>query len=32
MVLVLSVLLIWRHRSNIQKLIAGTESGFGKKK
>jgi glycerol-3-phosphate acyltransferase PlsY len=31
MVLVLSVLLIWRHRSNIQKLIAGTESGFGKK-
>lgn len=32
MVLVLAVLLIWRHRSNIQKLLAGTESGFGKKK
>lgn len=31
MVLVLSVLLIWRHKTNIQKLIAGTESGFGKK-
>ncbi len=31
MVLVLAVLLIWRHRINIQKLIAGTESGFGKK-
>jgi glycerol-3-phosphate acyltransferase PlsY len=31
MVLVLSLLLIWRHRSNIQKLINGTESGFGKK-
>ncbi len=29
--LVLSVLLIWRHRSNIKKLLAGTESGFGKK-
>jgi acyl phosphate:glycerol-3-phosphate acyltransferase len=32
MVLVLAVLLVWRHRSNIQKLLAGTESGFGKKK
>jgi glycerol-3-phosphate acyltransferase PlsY len=31
-VLVMSVLLVWRHRSNIQKLLAGTESGFGKKK
>lgn len=31
-VLVMSVFLIWRHRTNIQKLIAGTESGFGKKK
>jgi len=32
MVLVLAILLIWRHRSNIQKLLAGTESGFGKTK
>src|SRR6478609_4682168 len=31
-VAVMSVLLIWRHRSNIKKLLAGTESGFGKKK
>ena len=31
MVLVLSALLIWRHRGNIQKLIDGTESGFQKK-
>lgn len=31
-VAVMSVFLIWRHRTNIQKLIAGTESGFGKKK
>ncbi len=30
-VLIMSVLLVWRHRSNIQKLLAGTESGFGKK-
>ncbi|MDO9051423.1 MAG: glycerol-3-phosphate 1-O-acyltransferase PlsY [Methylotenera sp.] len=30
-VLVMSVFLIWRHRSNIQKLLAGTETGFGKK-
>lgn len=28
---VMSIFLIWRHRSNIQKLLAGTESGFGKK-
>lgn len=32
MVVVLCVLLVWRHRSNIRKLLAGTESGFGKKK
>lgn len=32
MTFVLSVLLIWRHKANIQKLLAGTESGFGKKK
>ncbi len=31
-VLVMSIFLIWRHRTNIQKLLAGTESGFGKKK
>lgn len=31
-VAVMSVFLIWRHRSNIKKLLAGTESGFGKKK
>ena len=31
-VAVMAVMLIWRHRSNIQKLLAGTESGFGKKK
>ena len=30
-VVVMSVFLIWRHRTNIQKLLAGTESGFGKK-
>lgn len=30
-VLVMSLLLVWRHRTNIQKLLAGTESGFGKK-
>ena len=29
--LVLALLLIWRHKSNIQKLLVGTESGFGKK-
>jgi glycerol-3-phosphate acyltransferase PlsY len=32
MTLVLSFLLIWRHKTNIQKLLAGTESGFNKKK
>lgn len=31
MVFVIAILLIWRHRVNIQKLFAGTESGFGKK-
>ena len=30
MTILLSVLLVWRHRSNIQKLLAGKESGFGK--
>lgn len=29
--LVLALLLIWRHRGNISKLLAGTEAGFGKK-
>lgn len=28
--LILAVLLIWRHKSNIQKLLAGTETGFKK--
>lgn len=31
MVLVMTVFLIWRHRTNIQKLLDGTESGFKKK-
>ena len=30
-IIVMSLLLIWRHRTNIQKLLAGTEAGFGKK-
>lgn len=30
--LVLALLLIWRHRSNISKLMDGTEGGFGKGK
>lgn len=30
-VTVMAVMLIWRHRTNIKKLLAGTESGFGKK-
>lgn len=29
-VTVMSIFLIWRHRTNIQKLLAGTESGFKK--
>ena len=32
MMFVIAVMLVWRHRSNIQKLLAGTESGFGKNK
>ncbi len=31
MVLVMSVFLVWRHKSNIQKILAGTEAGFKKK-
>lgn len=31
LVLVLAALLVWRHKSNIQKLLAGQEAGFGKK-
>ncbi|MBX3619069.1 MAG: glycerol-3-phosphate 1-O-acyltransferase PlsY [Rhizobacter sp.] len=30
-VVVIAVLLVWRHRSNIRKLIAGTESRLGAK-
>lgn len=29
--LILAILLAWRHKSNIQKLMAGTEAGFGKR-
>lgn len=31
LVLLMATLLIWRHKSNIKKLLAGEESGFGKK-
>ena len=31
MVLVMAIFLVWRHRSNIKKLLNGTEAGFGKK-
>jgi glycerol-3-phosphate acyltransferase PlsY len=31
-VLVLSAMLVWRHKSNIRKLLDGTEAGFGKPK
>ena len=31
-VFVLSLLLVWRHRTNIRKLLDGTEAGFGKPK
>ncbi len=31
MVLVMAVMLVWRHKTNIQKLLAGTESGFKKR-
>jgi glycerol-3-phosphate acyltransferase PlsY len=30
-VLVLTLLLIWRHQSNIRNLIAGTEASFNKR-
>lgn len=30
-IFVMSVWLIWRHKSNIQKLLSGTEQGFGKR-
>jgi glycerol-3-phosphate acyltransferase PlsY len=29
---VMALLLVWRHRENIQRLLAGTESQLGKKK
>lgn len=31
MVVLMSVFLVWRHKTNIQKLLDGTESGFKKK-
>lgn len=31
-VFVLSAMLVWRHKSNIRKLLDGTEAGFGKPK
>jgi acyl phosphate:glycerol-3-phosphate acyltransferase len=31
MTLILAVFLVWRHRSNIRKLLKGNEAGFGKK-
>jgi glycerol-3-phosphate acyltransferase PlsY len=31
MVLLMAIMLVWRHKTNIQKLLAGTESGFKKK-
>jgi glycerol-3-phosphate acyltransferase PlsY len=31
-VVFVSIMLVWRHRTNIQKLLNGTETGFGKKK
>lgn len=31
-VTIMTVMLIWRHRSNIKKLLTGTESGFSNKK
>jgi glycerol-3-phosphate acyltransferase PlsY len=31
-VLVIAALLVWRHRENIARLIAGTESRIGAKK
>ncbi len=29
--LIIVAILVWRHKSNIEKLLAGTEAGFGKK-
>ena len=31
MMIVIALMLVWRHKSNIQKLLAGTEAGFAKK-
>ncbi len=31
-IIIMTVFLIWRHKSNIEKLMAGTESGFKKNK
>ena len=31
MILLISAVLVWRHKTNIVKLLAGTEAGFGKK-
>jgi glycerol-3-phosphate acyltransferase PlsY len=31
MVLIMAMMLLWRHKTNIQKLLAGTESSFRKK-
>ncbi|MNT96882.1 putative glycerol-3-phosphate acyltransferase PlsY [compost metagenome] len=31
-IVVMGLLLIWRHRENIQRLVAGKESRLGKKK
>lgn len=31
-VFIMALWLVWRHRTNIRKLLDGTESGFGKKK
>lgn len=31
-VLLLSAMLVWRHKSNIQRLLSGEEKGFGKPK
>lgn len=30
-IFVMATLLIWRHKTNIERLVAGTEAGFGKK-
>jgi acyl phosphate:glycerol-3-phosphate acyltransferase len=31
LIFVMTVFLVWRHKTNIQKLMAGTEAGFKKK-